>query len=383
LPKRLLGKRVEPGWLVDNGLSGYNFFWPAINVSSPTCGTNLSDVLQPAVTRAATNFLGVPTMCGTDFDLYFADNIEPRNPYLQIVFTSAAVSGAGSSSASLGPLTIQMQDTSSGTAVPLTASSATSVALSSSSLTGTFSLTPQGSPVTSVTIPEGSSSATFYYGDTTDGTPQIIADPGTMVPGTQIETITSGVTVAGPLMLGRGRDIATNKANAHLTMRGQFAIPRRMQLQLAALTIEDLLHEDSKAGELLRRNGGSRGALPLTLAPIRGSTADDAVYATRLGVTPAVRVNLTKNAARPRESSFQISVDDAQINSALHCASRSTTLLHTRMTARDFRGQTAQFDADLVWSCESNHELATLPVRSSHRNDRSERRMQLVRRNNN
>jgi hypothetical protein len=238
-------------------------------------------------------------------------------------------------------------------------------------------------PVTSVTIPQGSSSATFYYGDTTAGTPQITADPGTTLPGTQIETITSGVTVAGPLMVGRGRDVGSNKANAQLTTRGQLAIPRRMQLQLAALTLEDLLREDSKTGELLRRNDGSRGALPLTLAPIRGSSAEDAVYATKLGVTPEVRVNLTKNAARPGQSSFQISVDDAQINSAVHCASRSTTLLHTRMTARDVRGQTAQFDADLVWSCESNHELATLPVRSRRRHDRSERRMQLVRRNNN
>ena len=153
----------EPGWLIDNGLSGTAFFWPAIDVSNPTCGTNLSyGLLQPAVARASTNFLGVPTMCGADFDNYISD-ITPRNPYEQVVMTTAAVSGVGGSTASLGPITIQMQNTYGGTTQPLTFTADTTVDLSSTSTTGVFSLTQNGATVSSVTIPAGTSTATFYW----------------------------------------------------------------------------------------------------------------------------------------------------------------------------------------------------------------------------
>jgi hypothetical protein len=365
---------TEPSWLVEsNGkLSVGGYFWPALDVGDLTCGSNLSDDLQPAVTRKTSNFLGVPTMCGTDFDLYFADNVAPRDPYQQIVFTSAAASGASGSSATLGPITIEMQDLSSGTAVPLTTSSTTTVGLSSSSLTGVFSLTPGGAAVTSLTIPATRSTATFYYGDTAVGTPQITADPGTMVPGSQIETITStladettGLAVADPssLAVGRGRNIGTNKANAKLTMRGQLKIPKRMRLDHAVLRIRDLMDEEDGAGELLRRaKRHPRRSLSFVLRPIEHSTAANAVYATAFGVTPQVRINLAKNAKSPDESNFQVSVDSAEIDSAARCSSQSNTTIHTRFGAIDARGRTAVFDANLLWACESNHQLGILPV---------------------
>ncbi len=66
-------------------------------------------------------------------------------------------------SANLGPITIQEQSaTGVPTVVPET------VNLSSTSGGGLFSLTSGGTtPITSITIPAGSSTATFYYGDTT------------------------------------------------------------------------------------------------------------------------------------------------------------------------------------------------------------------------
>ncbi len=86
----------QPGWLTDNdngNTSANGFFWPSIDISTLACGSNLSyGLLQPAVARTANNSVGVPTMCGADFDGYFA-NIQPRNPYLQVAFTKAAVSG--------------------------------------------------------------------------------------------------------------------------------------------------------------------------------------------------------------------------------------------------------------------------------------------------
>ncbi len=207
---------IQPAWLPysDGSIQEGGYMWPAIDVSNPTCGTNLAfGLLQPAVVRTTTNFLGVPTMCGADFDAYFS-GVAPRNPYRQIVVTSSAFSGTGNGSATLGPITIQMQDASSGTAVALTSTSDTIVDLASTSLTGTFSLTADGSAVTSVTIPAGTSTASFYYGDSTAGTPQVSADPGTMVPGIQNETITTE-TPSSDEVTGHGAECGLEQDQRH------------------------------------------------------------------------------------------------------------------------------------------------------------------------
>ncbi len=121
----------QPSWLIksDGTVSEGGYFWPAIDVSSPTCGTNLSyGFLQAALKRTSTNFRGVPTMCGSDFDLYFAQ-VAPRDPFQQVVFTSSAFSATPGTTASSGPITIQMQNTSTGTTQPLTFTTATTVEL--------------------------------------------------------------------------------------------------------------------------------------------------------------------------------------------------------------------------------------------------------------
>ena len=105
----------------------------------------------------------------------------------KLVFTTQPVSGTAASSAKLGPITVQEQ--SSGSVPTIVAET---VNLSSSSGTGLFSLTPGGAPVTSVTIPAGSSNASFYYGDTTAGHPTITASSGTLTPATQGATINVG-----------------------------------------------------------------------------------------------------------------------------------------------------------------------------------------------
>ena len=108
----------------------------------------------------------------------------------KIGFTSTAVSGTASNSATLGPITVQQQDAFGDpvpTTVPIT------VTLSSSSAGGAFSSTSGGGAITSVTIPAGSSSApTFYYGDTVAGSPTITAAATGLVSGTQTETINAG-----------------------------------------------------------------------------------------------------------------------------------------------------------------------------------------------
>jgi len=109
----------------------------------------------------------------------------------KLVYTSVAVNGAASATASLGPITIQQQDASS---TPITATSSVTVSLSSNSAgTAIFGTTSGASSgVTSVTIPSGSSSATFFYGDTKAASPTITATSPGLTSATQAETVSAG-----------------------------------------------------------------------------------------------------------------------------------------------------------------------------------------------
>jgi hypothetical protein len=103
------------------------------------------------------------------------------------VFTTPSVTTTAGTPA--GPLTVQLQ-TSGRTD---TAATPRTLALSSSSATGTFS-TGAGGPwsgTLTLTIPQGSSSASFFYNDTTGGTPTVTAalDGGSSV--AQTETVTA------------------------------------------------------------------------------------------------------------------------------------------------------------------------------------------------
>jgi hypothetical protein len=107
-----------------------------------------------------------------------------------LVISSPAVSGAGSSTPNLGPITVRRQ-TGSGSSI--TTGGALTVHLTSSSPNGASFGTTQfaSAPVTSVTIPSGQSSATFWFGSATTGTPTVAASAPNYVSGTQQETITT------------------------------------------------------------------------------------------------------------------------------------------------------------------------------------------------
>ena len=108
-------------------------------------------------------------------------------PPAKLAITTTAVTGTASNSPTLGPITIQEQD-AFGNPDP----GALTVSLSSSSSTGIFSLTSGGAPVTSVSIPAGQSTVSFYYGDTASGTPTLSAASPGLQTGTQTETINPG-----------------------------------------------------------------------------------------------------------------------------------------------------------------------------------------------
>lgn len=107
-----------------------------------------------------------------------------------LVISSPAVSGAASSTPNLGPITVRRQ-TGSGSAI--TTGGALTVNLTSSPSSGASFGTTQfaSAQVTSVTIPSGQSSATFWFGSATTGTPTLAASAPGYVSSTQQETITT------------------------------------------------------------------------------------------------------------------------------------------------------------------------------------------------
>ncbi len=118
---------------------------------------------------------------GTSSSFYVA----PAPPYAFNITTNP-LSAIASSTANMGPITVQEQDMFGN---PTTV--AETVNLSSTSSTGVFSATPGGAAITSITIPAGSTSVNFYYGDTKSGTPTITVS-GTLTSDTSSETVTGG-----------------------------------------------------------------------------------------------------------------------------------------------------------------------------------------------
>ena len=114
-------------------------------------------------------------------------------PPTKFVITSGAVSGIASATANLGPITVVSEDSWS---LPVVAPAGGTVVNLASNSTGTkvFSATANGAAATSVTIPAGETSTTFYYGDTRSGTPLLTAS-GVLTSATQTETVVPAATV--------------------------------------------------------------------------------------------------------------------------------------------------------------------------------------------
>ena len=133
---------------------------------------------------------GTPTITAAATGLTSATQLETISaaPATQLIFTSGTKSGAASNSATLGPISVQEQDsygnvTTTGLTVNLSSSSAG---------TNEFAATSGGTTITSVNIAAGNSTATFYYGDERAGSPTITAAAAGLTSATQQETITAG-----------------------------------------------------------------------------------------------------------------------------------------------------------------------------------------------
>jgi hypothetical protein len=119
-------------------------------------------------------------------------------PAARLVITSAAVSGVASSDADLGPITVQQQD-SDGNPADAGFSGAIVNLVSNPSSGAVFSATRDGTPETAVTIPPGSNTASFFFGDSISGAPAVTASSLGLTSATQTETVTTPVFSAADL----------------------------------------------------------------------------------------------------------------------------------------------------------------------------------------
>jgi hypothetical protein len=132
----------------------------------------------------------------------------------QLVFTTEPFSDTASSGPTDGPVTVELENTD-GTPVDAGSGGLTVDLASSSTGTYEFAATSGGTSVTSVTIPSGQSSVSFYYGDELAGTPTLTASATGVTSATQQETIT-----AGPAAGLSFTDVMTEEGPATVTCTG-------------------------------------------------------------------------------------------------------------------------------------------------------------------
>jgi len=137
----------------------------------------------------------------------------------KLVFSPGGQTIATGSNSAL--ITVTLEDQSNNV---FTATSSTVVGLSSTSGGGTFLSGVDGTTViSSVTISNGTSTATFYYNDRVVGNPTISGANSLLTPATQLETVTSSPPSFPPGSIARLSD-----GNISLTATGALGTPYRL-----------------------------------------------------------------------------------------------------------------------------------------------------------
>jgi hypothetical protein len=192
--------------------------------ASSSGGASITSVSLPANAASVTAFYGdtaagSPTITAAATGLTSGTQVESivAATASQLTITSSAVSGTASLSASLGPITVQEKDTFGNISTTALTVNLTSTDPS----TDNYALTSGGASITSISIPAGSSSKSFFFGDTNDGTPTITASSGSLTSATQIETITAGPAAEVAISPSPASDTASSTTNVQLNLQLQ------------------------------------------------------------------------------------------------------------------------------------------------------------------
>ncbi|MCU1419573.1 MAG: hypothetical protein JWP90_747 [Mycetocola sp.] len=216
----------------------------------------------------------------------------------RLAFRTPAVSGSASDSANLGPNTVQLQN-DSGTAMAAPSGGTVVTLTSSSAGSKIFASSLGGGAITSMTIPAGSSTATFYYGDTKAGTPTLTVQAG-LLSASQTATVeaTAGVKLAFSSPMASGP--ASNRGRAligpiTLQLQDRFGNPAS-----ATSTVAVTLSSDSKNDPVFSAAYG--GARTTTLTILTGTTSVSFYYGDSRAGAPEITATSGTMIARQKVS---------------------------------------------------------------------------------
>ena len=248
-------------------------------------GTAVTSVTLPANTSSVTAYYGdetpgTPTLTAAATGLTSATQQETitAGAPTKLIFTTSAVSGSASNSATLGPITVEEQDAYGNVA---TSGSPTTVNLTSTSAGASFAATSGGAAVTSVTIPGSYSTATFYYGDTTAGNPTITAAATGLSSATQQETITA----LPASQLGVSTFTATASASATNAFTVTLQDPYGNAVKSGSATTVNLTSTSTGVHEFAANSGGT--AVTSVTLPANASSVT-AYYGDERAGTPTI-----------------------------------------------------------------------------------------------
>jgi hypothetical protein len=258
-------------------------------------GTAISSITIPANQSTVDVYYGdtvagTPTITASSSGLSSATQVEAITAATasKFVITSAPVAGVASSSPTLGPITIQRQDTFGN---PVTTGDSVTVALGSSAGTSAkFATTSGGSTIASATILAGASSVDVYYGDTAIGSPTITVSLSGLTSATQIEKIgklcfvntTTATCLTSTQIVGNGGTFSgrvelVDSANNPITATSAISVTltRTADLQAPSITPVTIAALDSVSGAFTDglSNGSSKSGT-LTAHAGSGTTGD-------------------------------------------------------------------------------------------------------------
>ena len=253
--------------------------------SATSGGTAATSVTLPANTSSVTAYYGdelpgSPTLTAAATGLTSATQQETitAGAPSELIFTTSAVSGSASNSATLGPITVEEQDAYGNVA---TSGSPTTVNLTSTSAGASFAATSGGTAVTSATIPGSYSTASFYYGDTTAGNPTITAAATGLSSATQQETITA----LAASQLGVSTFTATASASATNAFTVTLQDPYGNAVKSGSATTVNLTSTSTGTHEFAANSGGT--AVTSVTLPANASSVT-AYYGDTTAGTPTI-----------------------------------------------------------------------------------------------
>ncbi|QCB98877.1 hypothetical protein E5206_06240 [Arthrobacter sp. PAMC25564] len=199
----------------------------------------------------------------------------------KLAFTTGAVTGQASDSATLGSITVQRQDD---TGAPVTVGT-TTLNLGSTG-TGVFAATSGGAAITQITIPSGTSTATFFYGDTKMGTPSITVSTTGLTGASQSATITAAAASA----LAFGQQPTTTGNGATITPAVTVLVVDRFGNQTDDSTASVSMEATQRNLKGTKSIKSIHGMATFSDLSINGKTTGTSLVASSPGLTSATSV---------------------------------------------------------------------------------------------